>query len=462
MHSLRARIVALVAISVLSALALLVLAARRAARVEFAASIQAMRIAESPGPLPPLAAVQRRGGWPAVRDTLGVLGFLPPGSELLAVTPDGDILGDPGPEWEDARAEILRDGTLRLAAGSAERIRELLVRGVWAITDETGDTLALAFPAPAPERTEDPGVEAFGSAVDRRLWLAGGLILALSLIGAAVLSGRVVAPLRRLGDAAHRVGAGDLGTRVGTLGTRELDEVGEAFDRMADNLERSEEARRRMIRDAAHELRSPLTNLRGQVEALQDGLREPNEETLGSLEDEVLLLARLVDDLDELARAEARELELRIERLDLGREARRAADGFVQSGRIGAQRIEVAVAPDTIVLADPGRLGQILRNLVGNALDHGGPEVSVRLTGGPAGEKVELIVADDGPGIAAEHRPHVFERLYRVDASRSRATGGAGLGLAIVRELVTAQGGRVELESEPGSGTRVRITLPRG
>lgn len=461
MSSLRSRVVALVGISVLAALSLLALHTRRAARVEFQASIQAMRVVEEGGPIPDLAGHLDHGGWPAVRDALRASRLLEGTGQIIAVAPDARVLFAPTADWETARGRREPDGAVRLSVGLDDRRRELLMVGGWTVSGPAGDTVAIVFPAP-PDHAATAPVDAFASALDRQVWLAATAILVLSLLAALVVSGRVLAPLRRLGQAAHRVGGGDLATRVGPLGSRELDEVGEAFDHMADSLERSEAARRRMIRDAAHELRSPLTNLRGQVESLEDGLRVPDAEALGVLRDEVLLLARLVDDLDELARAEARELDLRVDSIDLGHEVGRAVEGFAQSGRLSPGRITVQIPIGTTVLADRDRLGQILRNLVGNAFTHGGDRVSVAVSARGVAEGIELTVADDGPGIPPEHLPHVFERLYRADPSRARSTGGAGLGLSIVRELVRAHGGTACIESPSGGGTLVRVILPPG
>jgi signal transduction histidine kinase len=232
---------------------------------------------------------------------------------------------------------------------------------------------------------------------------------------------------------------------------------------MADKLERSEADRRRMIRDVAHELRTPLTNLRGQLEAMQDGLRHPDDAGIGSLLEETMLLERLVGDLGQLAEADAGRLDVRIEAVALDVEARRAIEAFSQDERAPADRITSAVPSGLVVRADPRRLGQILRNLVDNALVHA-PGSDVRIEAARHGaDRIEVAVVDGGPGIPAEHVGRVFDRLYRADPSRARATGGAGLGLAIVRGLVEAQGGEVGVDgARPGGGTRVWFRLPSG
>ena len=218
------------------------------------------------------------------------------------------------------------------------------------------------------------------------------------------------------------------------------------------------------MNDVAHELRSPLTNLRGQIEALQDGLAAPTPETLASLEEEARLLERLVDDLQDLALAEAGQIELERGPVDLKAEVQRAVQGLRPRLDEKDLRVEIDIPerPGSLppVSADARRVGQILRNLLGNAATHTPPGGLVRVSAwGEAGE-VRTTVADTGPGIPPEHLPFLFERFYRTDASRARATGGAGLGLAIVKQLAEAHGGRVWVESEPGRGAVFGFSLP--
>jgi signal transduction histidine kinase len=254
---------------------------------------------------------------------------------------------------------------------------------------------------------------------------------------------------------------------------RSRDEIGElarAFNAMAGALEHNEALRRRLVADVAHELRTPLTNLRAQIEALEDGLEEPDGEALRSLHEETMLLARLTDDLQDLALAEAGRLPLHRERLDAGAALRAAAAAI--RPRVAARDVAVAVevADDTpAVEADAARVAQILRNLLENALAHTPQGGTIVLSAGPAAAPagaaapsaaVEIAVADSGPGIAAEHLPHLFDRFYRADASRTRGTGGSGLGLAIVRQLAELHGGSVRVESPPGRGARFTVTLP--
>jgi two-component system sensor histidine kinase BaeS len=229
---------------------------------------------------------------------------------------------------------------------------------------------------------------------------------------------------------------------------------------MADAVARSEALRRGLVADVAHELRTPLTNLRCQIEAVQDGLQPADTATLQSLHEETLLLARLVGDLQDLALAEGGQLPLH--RASVSVTA--AVDAALAAIRpIAAARgvvLEADVAAALAVDADRERLAQVLRNLLANALTHTPGGGRIRVSGRRVSGEVAVEVSDTGDGIAPEHLAHVFDRFYRSDPSRARRTGGAGLGLAIVRQLVEAHGGRVAVASEPGAGTRFTFTLP--
>jgi signal transduction histidine kinase len=216
-----------------------------------------------------------------------------------------------------------------------------------------------------------------------------------------------------------------------------------------------------MVNDIAHELRTPLSNIRGYLEALQDGVTEPSATLIDSLHDEALLLNRLVDDLQDLALAEAGQLTL----------VRRptALQGIVESmvqamSPLASKQnlcVNVVLPADLPpVIVDAERIGQVLRNLVQNAFTHTPPGGEIIIEATTVDSMVAVEVRDTGQGIAAEHLPYIFDRFYRTDRSRSRATGGAGLGLAIVKQLVQAHGGEVRVTSTPGVGTTFTFTVP--
>jgi signal transduction histidine kinase len=318
-----------------------------------------------------------------------------------------------------------------------------------------------ATPMAAGERLIGPPEQGFLGSVNRSLGLAvlaaGAAVLALTL----VLSRRILRPVEALTAAAERLAEGDLSQRVPVETRDEIGALGRAFNAMADSLARADGLRRNLVTDVAHELRTPLTNLRGYLEALRDGVAEPSPALIDSLYEESLLLSRLVEDLQELALAEAGQLRLARAPLALGPVLSQAAASAGAQASEKGLALEVAVTPDLpAVLADRERVGQVLRNLLQNAIRHTPAGGRIGLEAGAAGAAVEVRVRDSGAGIAAEDLPYVFERFYRADRSRSRTTGGTGLGLAIVKQLVAAHGGEVTVESAPGAGSTFTFTLP--
>jgi signal transduction histidine kinase len=314
-----------------------------------------------------------------------------------------------------------------------------------------------------------PGIEGFLASINRALVLIAviaGLSAVLLILG---LSRRILAPVEALTAAARRMEAGDLSQRVEITSQDEIGDLGQAFNSMADGLARLEELRRNMVTDVAHELRTPLSNIRGYLEALQDGVVEPERHVIDSLYEEAMHLNRLVDDLQELSLAEAGQLRLERQPVALADIVDRAIEGVRARAETEGIALQVSLPEDLpLVDVDPRRIGQVLLNLLNNALTHtpsGGeiaiaardtcPELSRR-----SDRRIEISVRDTGSGITAEDLPYVFERFYRADKSRSRATGGTGLGLSIARQLVQAHGGQIEVESEVGQGTRFTFTLP--
>ncbi len=315
--------------------------------------------------------------------------------------------------------------------------------------------------APGPVLSEAEGNETFLAPVNRALLLiavAAGLSAILLILG---LSRRILAPVEALTAAVRRMEAGDLNQRLAITSRDEIGDLARAFNRMADGLAQLEELRRNMVTDVAHELRTPLSNIRGYLEALQDGVVEPDRGVIDSLYEEAILLNCLVDDLQELSLAEAGQLRLERRPVALAD----VVDRAVEAARPRAAAKEITLQVDLpedlpLVDVDPQRTGQVLRNLLNNGLTHTGPGGEIAVTGQVEGQWVEVSIRDTGVGIAPQDLPHVFERFYRGDKLRSRAPGGAGLGLAIVRQLVEAHGGRIAVESEVGRGTEFTFTLP--
>ena len=277
----------------------------------------------------------------------------------------------------------------------------------------------------------------------------------LAAIVASLFLGRAMArSLEELTRAARAVAAGDRSTRVAVRGNDEIATLGRNFNALVESIERGETLRKNLVADVAHELRTPVTNLKAHLEALEDGLVAPTPEAIASLREETDRLARLIGDLQEFALADAGALSLTLEDADLADLLRSAA--LSAGPRAAARGVALTVEGGGHARADRARVAQVLANLIDNALTHtpAGGAVTLRASGST------LTVSDTGEGIAPEHLPFVFERLYRADPSRARATGGAGLGLALVRRIVEAHGGTVGIESTPGRGTTVRIELP--
>lgn len=287
------------------------------------------------------------------------------------------------------------------------------------------------------------------------------LAAAVAFLITFFLSRRISAPVKALTIAARQMGQGDLSPRVQSKDKGELGELARAFNTMAENLERGEQLRRNMIADIAHELRTPLSNLRGYLEAITDGVIKPGSGTIRSLDEEANLLSRMVDDLQELSLAEAGELKLDRQTQDIRkllkktvalRQTQAAAKGVLVSAELPKKLPRVNI--------DTHRINQVLLNLIDNAITHTPKDGIITITARNLDTWLEIAVDDTGEGIPAEDLPNVFERFYRVDKSRARATGGAGLGLAIAKSLVEAHGGKIEVRSEEGKGSRFSFTLP--
>jgi signal transduction histidine kinase len=308
---------------------------------------------------------------------------------------------------------------------------------------------------PPPARTD------FMTAVYRSVLLGALIAGAVAVVITLLVSRRIVKPVELLTAAARQMEKGDLTTRVNVKSGDEIGQLAHAFNAMADGLAKQEQLRRNMVSDVAHELRTPLTNLRGYLEAAKDGLVQPDEALVDNLHEEAMLLSRLVNDLQELALAEAGQLHLECQPVSVGDVAQAIVE--VLSPHASTRDISLVVhVPDDLPMAqaDPHRVRQVLRNLLNNALDFTPQGGQVTVTAQPDGQWLSIQVSDTGPGIAPEHLPYVFERFYRADPSRTRATGGAGLGLAIAKQLVEAHGGRMWVESTPGAGATFGFTLP--
>jgi two-component system OmpR family sensor kinase len=315
--------------------------------------------------------------------------------------------------------------------------------------------------------------------VARAFILAGFLALAGALLASLLIGSRFSRPLRRMATIAAQVDAGDLHPRIHDVERdgREVQVLADAFNHMLDRLTDAFAGQREFVADASHELRTPLTVIRGQLEVLA-AQRDPSGEEVRRVERlaqaEIARITRLVDDLLVLAKAEQQRF-LRVEPIALESFVGELWDG---ASLLATRRFELGEVPAGTLLADPDRLAQALRNLIGNAIEHTDAEHGLvrldveRVEGRgrdfgvpptaerPRGESLRFVVQDDGPGIAPEQRERVFDRFHRTDAARDRASGGAGLGLAIVRAIAEAHGGRVSASASAAGGARIELELP--
>ena len=296
-----------------------------------------------------------------------------------------------------------------------------------------------------------------------RYFIWGSLVaVAIALLIAFFLSQRILSPVKKLTLAARQLGQGDFSQRVAVKDKSEVGELARAFDVMAENLERTEQLRKNMVADVAHELRTPLSNIKGYLEAVSDGVVQPDAATIHTLNEEAILLARLVEDLQELSLAEAGTLKLVCHTENIAGLINQTV-ATVQPKAVAKGLAITTELPDKLPLVniDAHRISQVLRNLLENAIAYTAAGGTIKVAAGlPDNRVVEVSVTDTGQGIPAPELPLIFERFYRVDKSRTRATGGSGLGLTIAKRLVEAHGGQIKAESEPGKGSRFSFTLP--
>lgn len=310
------------------------------------------------------------------------------------------------------------------------------------------------------ESVLDPAEEEFLASAKRSALLGGGIASGIALLLSAFLISQVLSPLRLLSRATERIAHGDLTQRVTLKARDEFGQLGSSFNRMIDNLRRSETIRQTMTADIAHELRTPVTIIQGNLEAILDGVYQPTPETIAPIYEETLHLGRLIDDLRDLALAEAGELRLNKEPTDLVALVNQVTE-MVSSSLEWGPKLHVKVDHSLPkVTLDPKRIRQVVANILSNAVRHTPATGEIWVEISQEGGELELRVTDSGPGIPPEDLPHLFERFYRGDQARSRSGGGSGLGLAIAKQWVEAHGGRIWAENSEQTGARFVVRLP--
>lgn len=362
------------------------------------------------------------------------------GERVILVDAEGKVVGD-------SQGELLGRTIARNRAGLAYPV---IIRD-----REVG----ILYLNPQPKRS--PIEEAFLASVKKSIIWAALIAGGAGIVFTFWLSRRTLKPVQALTFAARRMQEGDLDQRVNVNSKDEIGELAQAFNAMAAGLKKQEELRRHMVSDIAHELRAPLSNIRGYLEGLREGLAEPTPSLIDSLYEEALLLNRLIDDLQDLALAEAGQLTLKRQAVALEDIVQRAIDSIRPQAEAKGLKLRMDLPEELpLVDVDPQRIVQVLINLLKNAVNYtpGGGEIAVLAA--RQEQWIEVKVSDTGEGIPPEDLPYIFERFYRADKSRSRATGGAGLGLTIAKKLIEAHGGKIEVNSQAGQGTTFAFTLP--
>lgn len=303
---------------------------------------------------------------------------------------------------------------------------------------------------------------AYENALQAALLIAIVVAAGAAVVVSIALSSRVSRPIGRLARAASRIAAGNYAERVPVTSDDEVGQLAESFNAMAASLESTERRRLELVGDVAHELRTPLATIDGYLEGLEDGVVQPRDATWALLRGETARLSRMVNDLQELWRAEARQLPLSLTAVDVEAELQAAGERFATQARERQMAIRTVVEPGRLaVRADVERLGQILDNFLSNAVRYSPDGSVVTVSAARLRDGIAIAVTDEGPGLTGEQLERVFERFYRADPSRSRALGGSGIGLAIARALAEAMGGRVEASSAgEGRGSTFRLILP--
>jgi len=414
-------------------------------------------------------AYSRHGGWEFLRrDPREFRAILEPNEQPPPPPPPRDRGGPGGPPGErpgpppPRRHELLeRLSLFDLAGGPIVGPRDP-ARGARAFPVTSGGAIvATLYVAPAPAFGDELVLSFAGDQV-RTALVAGAAAVALGLVASLLFGRRLFAPLRRVVDGAGRLADGDYGVRVDESGGAEAAELARDFNRLALALDRQRTAQREWIADISHELRTPLAVLQGEISALRDGVRPVSDAALASLHAEGERLTRLVDDLYQLSTSDIGALAYRFEAVDVRavlHEVAQTRGASIEAAGLSLE-LELPGADALIVRADERRLVQLFDNLLANSArytDRGG---RVRIVAERCGAEVRVRVDDSAPGVPREALPRLFDRLYRVEGSRSRDAGGAGLGLALASNIVVAHGGRIVAADSPLGGLRIEVGLP--
>lgn len=396
------------------------------------------------------------GSWAGVQSLLQSLPVFV-NDRLILADSSGTIIGDTNAQWlgETVQSVRLTKPTSIVVSGQEVGKLYLLSSGMVIVQFIPPGGALSGQPPSSPEQR-------YLSHVNTSLIIAGVVGAAVAILLGLFLTRQFTKPIRALKRGAARIAGGDLAYRVEVKSKDEFGELATSFNSMAATLDSSEQSRRRLFADIAHELRTPLSVIGGTVDAMLDGVYEPNPDNLTSIKEETEVLTRLVAELRDLTLAESGHLKLEVEPTNLAELVQRR----VSQAEVIAQGKNISLKTDITerlpeIEADGRRVEQVVANLLDNALNHTPQGGTVTIAVSPDKDGILVSVSDTGEGIPPEHLPYIFERFYRVDDARSRKTGGAGLGLAIAKQMVELHGGRIWVESEAGKGSKFSFAMPR-
>ncbi len=327
------------------------------------------------------------------------------------------------------------------------------------ITTSTGKVVGWVIASPAERLTRSTDIN-FDQQQRRTSWMIVALTGLLAALVTWLLARGLLAPVKRLVDGTHELAAGKFSTRVEVGSSDEIGQLARDFNQLASSLENNESNRRAFMADISHELRTPLAIMRGELEAMQDGVRKLTPEAITSLQSEVVVLTKLVDDLHQLSLSDAGALAYRKQPVDVVNLLEVVAGSFGERYRSRDLALTLALPTKAESFGDPDRLMQLFTNLLENSLRYTDAGGEVRVSLQQHGDYWQLRFADSAPGVDAEHQAHLFERFFRAESSRNRASGGSGLGLAICKNIVEAHSGSISAEHSDLGGLQIALNLP--
>lgn len=381
------------------------------------------------------------------------------GMIIKVVDASGKVVWD-ARQHDNARCEAMLDQIARNMASRYPNWEGTYVENAFPVMDEVGEVGQVIIGYYGPYFFNDADL-AFINNMNRLLIGIGAFSLILSIFFGTVMAEKLSTPIARVITTAQMIAKGYYDDRVTeTSSTKEIAQLTETINHLAETLEQQERLRKRLTADVAHELRTPLATLQSHMEAMIDGIWQPDPERLKSCHEEIVRLGRLVGDLEKLAKYESENLVLTKTSFDVSELARHLIQNFEKEFAEKGVSLQLTGAKE-IITADKDKISQVFVNLLSNALKYtpSGGTVQVSVQGNA--QATEIRVKDNGVGIAPEDLPYIFERFYRADKSRNRLTGGAGIGLTITKAIVDAHKGTIKVESQVNKGTEFVITLPK-